>query len=82
MALKTVNGGTSTVYINSSAIGNAEATHALFSDDATSLTKVYGGSAFGLGRDPSLEFRRIYEKEGQPDVLRGEGNPYPFDLNI
>lgn len=81
-AVKTVNGGISNIYINSSAIGNADSTFPLFSDDATSRTMVLAGSAFGLGRDPSLEFRRIYEKEGQPDMLRGEGNPYAFDINF
>jgi hypothetical protein len=42
---------------------------------------VYGGSAFGLGRDPSLEFRLIYEKDKKPVIMRGEGNPYQFDIS-
>ena len=81
-AAKTVNGGITRIYNNSSAIGNAAAKNPLFSDDESSTTLVYGGSAFGLGSDPSQEFRRIYEKAGQPDILRGEGNPYTFDINI
>lgn len=79
-ALKTVNGGVSRVFNNSTAIGNPESDYPMFSDDATSKTTVLGGSAFGLGREPALEFRRIYEKEGAPDVVRGEANPFLFDI--
>ena len=81
-ASKTVNGGVTRIYNNSSAIGNVNATNPLFADDATSSTTVLGGSAFGLSREPHLEYRRIYEKEGQPDLIReGTANPYIFDLN-
>lgn len=79
-ALKTLNGGVSRVFNNSNAIGNPESDYPVFSDDATSKTTVLGGAAFGLGREPALEFRRIYEKEGAPDVLRGEANPFLFDI--
>ncbi len=81
-ALKTLNGGISRVFNNSTAIGNPESDYPMFSDDATSKTTVLGASAFGLGREPAKEYRRIYAKEGKPDLLRtGETNPYLFDLN-
>ena len=80
-ALKTVNGGVSRVYVNSSAIGNAEATNPLFSDDEASNTFVFGGSAYGMGREPEKEFRVIYEKADRPDLIRTAENPYLFGIN-
>ena len=80
-AIQTINGGVTRVFNNSSAIGSDQSTLPLFADDKASKTEVYGGLAFGIGQDPSLEFRRIYAKEGAPDLIRGEGNPFLFDLN-
>ncbi len=80
-ASKTVNGGITRIFINSSAIGNTEAQNPLFCDDASSNTLVLGGSAFGMGHEPEKEYRRIYEKEGKDDILRSAENPFLFDLN-
>lgn len=81
-AIKTVNGGITRVFNNSSASGHPMSQYPLFSDDMSSKTIVIGGSAFGVRSEPQLEYRRIYAKEGAPDFIRGEGNPFLFDVNI
>lgn len=81
-AVKTIEGGTTCVINSSSAIGNPMSQYPLYSDDENSKTVVVGGLVFGLGHEPELEFRRVYAKEGAPDFIRGEGNPFLFNLNL
>ena len=71
-AVKSVNGGETEVYGFSAGIGNAKAENALFFDDGTSQTKLFGGIAF-------WGYQCIYEKEENRYFTEGV-DPLHFDI--
>ena len=71
-AVRTINHGRTEIYGFSAGIGNAKAENALFFDDATSETRLFGGIAF-------LDYQCIYEKNGQR-YMAEHIDPLHFDI--
>ena len=71
-AVKTVNGGKNEIYGFSAGIGNAKAENALFFDDATSETGLFGGIVF-------WGYQCVYEKEEKRYFTEGI-DPLHFDI--
>ena len=71
-AVKTINGGVTTLYGFSAGIGNARAENALVYDDSSSTTTLYGGKAF-------WGYQCVYEKNGVRYMTEGI-DPLHFDV--
>lgn len=81
MAVKTVNGGQTNVFMFLAAIGNPNAKHALFYTDIISNTTVIGGNAYAsVIKDHPENGFRIISKKGTESILRSKIEPCSFDL--